>query len=599
MRQPTSISPAALTVAALVACAGAAAPAAGQSLGVSAVVLSGRTAPGLPSTTRLAGFSDAVVSGHGAVAFVSTLAGTRVSAANNRAIFVRSVTGGLSLAARSGSRPAALPMGTALASFSDLRVNDLGQIAFLATLAGSRVTSTSDRAILAGAPGGLGLVARTGDLAAGVPAGWRFKSLQNPALGDGGHVAFFCLFADPARPAASDQGIYVGPGQNAALLARTDMQAPGLAAGVVFNTLGAPAVNVAGAAAFRGFLRTNASLGVLSSSADVLVAGAPGAARLVTRAGETVSGLGGPRHDAFNTPSIADDGTVAYGGSLIQSGPVNSTNDLAVFRAAGDGPAVSVMRLGDAVPTGPGLAPGETFGPMGSPLVNAQGDLAVRTTIVGPGVQPGVNDAALWTVGPAGLALVARAGQTPPGAPEGVTIAAIGAFALNDRGQLAMHVTLAGPGVTAASDQAVLAFDPERGLLAVAREGQTLDVAPGVARTLATLGFVGGSGGGDGRSSGLSDLGRVVFSATFTDGGAGVLAAQLPASLADVASTSGAMVPDGAVTPADFTAFTAAFAAGSLRADVASANGSPGGDGTLDGGDYLAFMMAYQNAASN
>ena len=96
------------------------------------------------------------------------------------------------------------------------------------------------------------------------------------------------------------------------------------------------------------------------------------------------------------------------------------------------------------------------------------------------------------------------------------------------------------------NNSALYGWDPTGGLILVARTGDLLEVAPGDLRRIDALTSLNalGSGGEDGRVTGLSDNGLLAFRAQFIDGSSGVFVAQIPtpgaASLLGLATLSAA-----------------------------------------------------------
>lgn len=120
----------------------------------------GDAAPGAGGATY-AFFGDPSLNNSGETAFVSILAGAGVTVENNSAIFAAGA-----LVARKGD--AAPGAGGALFAFLDTAttpaLNDAGDTAFIATLAGPGVGSANNIAIFATRGGVLDLILRTGDL---------------------------------------------------------------------------------------------------------------------------------------------------------------------------------------------------------------------------------------------------------------------------------------------------------------------------------------------------------------------------------------------------------------------------------------------------
>lgn len=90
-----------------------------------------------------------------------------------------------------------------------------------------------------------------------------------------------------------------------------------------------------------------------------------------------------------------------------------------------------------------------------------------------------------------------------------------------------MNVT--GEGVSSANDLGIWATDANGWLQLIVREGTSLEITPGVFKTVQEIGFNDGSNNEDGLASGFNDLGQIGFAATFTDGTYGVFVSHLVA----------------------------------------------------------------------
>jgi hypothetical protein len=100
-------------------------------------------------------------------------------------------------------------------------------------------------------------------------------------------------------------------------------------------------------------------------------------------------------------------------------------------------------------------------------------------------------------------------------------------FSMCYAGQVAFLAQLDGDGISEQNDIGVWATTRNGVLTLLAREGDSILVAPGDIRTVAELLFVGGNGDGSNFLTGLNDDGLVTFSARFTDGTSGLFVARL------------------------------------------------------------------------
>ncbi len=137
-------------------------------------------------------------------------------------------------------------------------LNDAGQTAFIAALSGNGVDSTNSEGIWSEGSGNLALVARTGDHAPGMPSGVNFGPyyLRNPVLNDAGQTAFVANLAGSGVGSTNDQGIWSEGSAGLALVARAGDHAPGTPSDVNYNSFSPTgiALNDAGQTAFYGYL---------------------------------------------------------------------------------------------------------------------------------------------------------------------------------------------------------------------------------------------------------------------------------------------------------------------------------------------------------
>src|SRR5262249_33497484 len=142
-----------------------------------------------------------------------------VGPTNNRALWL-AANNSLSLLARTGTQAPGVNAGIVFSEFTAAIslaagtvpvLNGVGQVAFLAKLAGPGVTTTNDFGIWLATSGSAQLVAREGDPAPGTPDGVRFSSLSTqPALNDKGQLAFQALLIGPGVTGTNNTSIFVG-----------------------------------------------------------------------------------------------------------------------------------------------------------------------------------------------------------------------------------------------------------------------------------------------------------------------------------------------------------------------------------------------------
>ena len=124
---------------------------------------------------------------------------------------------------------------------------------------------------------------------------------------------------------------------------------------------------------------------------------------------------------------------------MLAAGAGRAQFDLEVFVNSGD-PA-------------PGTSVGVEFRSIGTPVINAVGDVAFFANLIGPGVR-GVDNTGIWGPNAAGaLSLNARENDQAPGTPAGVSFFFLFFTpVINAAGEAAFQAGLRGTGVTPAND---------------------------------------------------------------------------------------------------------------------------------------------------
>jgi hypothetical protein len=353
------------------------------------------------------------------------------------------------------------------------------------------------------------------------------------------------------------------------LLVRQQVTAPpGVLGGQFFIPIAAAVNNQAQVALFGSL---HLGPGVTSADSLGIWRMSGGGGELVVRRG--YGGVAGVPNASFFTllePTMNNAGQIAFAAELEVEGAVTTINNRGVWLhdgAAGE----LLLRSGGTVP-GLGAA---TFAAFETPLLNNAGQVLVPATLVeGTGGVNSQNSHGLWVVEPGGASLLARTGSGGvPGAP-GANFSSFGALAFNESGMAAVQASLAN--VAPGTDQGLWLLDGTAGSVLVARTGDVVG-----SRTIASLEFTGGSGGGDGRQRALNASGQLVYKATFTNGDEGLFLYS-PPSFAPADFTS-----DGSVDAGDLMkwrlGFGQATGAGRVQGDADS-------DGDVDGGDFLLWQ---------
>jgi hypothetical protein len=225
-------------------------------------------------------------------------------------------SGELSLVARNGAPDPATgdPFGMTNHDWEGHKLNSVGQLAFSEGMgAGSNQKIWFDDA------GSLSLIAGTGGAAPGTGAGVTFQRLYSPILNDVGKVAFRASLTGTGITLTNDIGIWSGEGGDLTLRVRKGTQAPGLTSGVTFSSLREyPLFNDAGHLAFSGRVTGN---GITSSNNLGIWSDASGVMTLVARSGDPVPDLGPDVTLSLTNSSMDmnDSGQIAFYAQLFKS----------------------------------------------------------------------------------------------------------------------------------------------------------------------------------------------------------------------------------------------------------------------------------------
>jgi hypothetical protein len=149
---------------------------------------------------------------------------------------------------------------------------------------------------------------------------------------------------------------------------------------------------------------------------------------------------------------------------------------------------------------------------------------------------------------------------------------------INRFGQIAFLNML--QNVPAATNNSLWATDLDGNPMLIARQGQTVEVAPGQTRIFSSLSMLTNHGDDDGRPRAINDLGQVAFAATFTGGGSGIFLSNA------VAHLPGDYNGDGIVGAADYSVWRNGLSSQNLAADGTR-------DGVVDRDDYDLWKEFY------
>lgn len=308
--------------------------------------------------------------------------------------------------------------------------------AFLATIAGLFGFAATANAVV-----NYRMVAASGTQAPGAPAGAKFgPSFEGAYLDSAGHVSFRAdLQIGSGGVTATNNSGYWWEGSGPLMpLAREGDQAPGMPVGTLFAGFSdAPKLNAAGQVAFLAEWRVGT--GGVNSADDVGIwTGDANGLSLVARSGDAAPGgsLGGA-FSTINNPVIN-----AAGRALIRA---EVTTPLYVdgLWSNRSGTLAPIAMRGEHAP---GTTNGVNFQEFfeDGMAINASGHVAFAAKLtLNDGSYSQNQDNGVWTDSSGSLELIARNGDSAPGAPDGKTFFNLNGPVLSDSGRAVFVAWLA------------------------------------------------------------------------------------------------------------------------------------------------------------
>jgi len=305
----------------------------------------------------------------------------------------------------------------------------------------------------------------TGQQVPSLAPGVTFTQLGTPSVSASGHISAWCVFAGPGVTFSNNIALLSNASGTIGLFARTGDPAPGTPAGVFFSNTSNHRFNDAGnISAYSGV----SGPGITGSNDFGHWLQIGPSLQLLAREGDPAPGTSGAVFDLLNSqPAFNAAGQAAFTCSLTGSGVVFSTSRALYHGSPG---SLSLLARGGMI--APGTA--SPFFGFSVPTLNSAGQAAFVGSLTGAGVTS-LNDEGLWFGTPGSLTLIARGGDSAPGAAP-ATYDSFGFPWLTSGGIVHFWSTLAGSGVTAANNQAIWRGTVSS-LSMVVRSG---DAAPGV-----------------------------------------------------------------------------------------------------------------------
>jgi hypothetical protein len=470
------------------------------------VASTGDAAPGAGAVAAFSTFSPPLIDRFGRTAFAATVMGA-VPGGGDTGLWGESASFVLSHRAHEGFvAPELAASGDRYASFDQLVLGDDATLYFRAALTNGPHTS----GIFASGDAAALPLAIAEAQAPGLPAGVDITSFESIAVSS----ATLASIARLAGPGVSgDEALYAFVSGSPDLVARSGDPAPETTTSFGdFSIFGITSDDRIG---FRA--TTDApSNGIWWEGASDLEA--------VVLQDQPAPGLPGVAFGIVNVPTANAAGDVLFTSTLTGAG-VGTANDFSLW----SGPANAFELLAREGAQAPGTSlPYHVLSRFG---LDSHGGVTLVAELDAGG---GVRESGIWWGAPGQLALVAREGDPAPGAGGAVFAPALlptfEQVAVGAGGDFAFRAVLSGSGVTTSNNTGI--WRASDGVLElVVREGDPIELAPGVFRTLQTVQLLEGQAPTSGGAVGMSPGGELAMLLGFADGQAIVVAPEAGAAL--------------------------------------------------------------------
>lgn len=441
------------------------------------VVGRGDPAPGAEAGSSLTfrGFSSPSIGPAGQVAFGGALAGPGVNDWNDAGYWAgRAGSLGMVMREQAAAPGTDATYRPPLPAFGPVPppVNSSGAVLFFSALTSGRF---GDGGIWIGPPGGVELVARTGDPAPATAAGVTYGTGRTGfALNDDGHSAFITSLMGDGVTATNNSAVWSGPAGAVGLAARTGSAAPG-AGRATFRTFGVPVLHDSGTVAFYAGLTGPGSTG--GNGSGIWIGTSDG----LEPAAVTGTPLPGDRTlTAVAEGLVGLDAQGQVGFRAYTSRPDRSPSESLWVGAPG-----SLSLVAEQGAPAPGTA--TTFtGFVTGPALNDRGDVAFHAGVAE--VVDGRASRGIWAGQPGALRPLVLHGQP---APVGGDVPAHFEYVqspwLNNTGHVAFYALLKADDGSFESRQSLWVAGPSGQLHLIAHEGGTIDLGGGDVRTITAL----------------------------------------------------------------------------------------------------------------
>jgi hypothetical protein len=324
----------------------------------------------------------------------------------------------------------------------------------------------------------------------------------------------------------NNDGIFLMSPTSKTLIARKGSQAPGFGdPNIKFGGTGTQlALNTSGSVGFVSPL-LNGSGGVTTSNDSVMWSNNSGTLRPVAREGDATSfaGINYGSSFSFIGQPMDRQGNMFFINTVTGAGVTSNVNDQVIFKYDGSSNSLApILRRGDA-----SFVAGASYSAFNNSntkamtdgsllmcgglnqdgtLITADNDTYIAIRKPDGSIRPVVREGGLA----AAFGSIGNLGGLPADAViTGSSDLASGSSAItNALGQVVFQASISGTGVTAnVDDRCLFAFDPNVGLILVARTGSQMTPNTGVATQFSYYGTV----NGDGTSYALSDTGWLAY----------------------------------------------------------------------------------------
>jgi len=401
--------------------------------------------------------------------------------------------------------------------FNNPAIDATGRVVFRGQIGGAGITTANSKVIVAGVPGSSTVIARDGSPVPGsFPAGYVFNTTtginglasSNNVSADGG-ILVSGNINGPGVLATTDTAMYfVAANGTPSFLVREGDVYPGGGGSTMSGSMSAGSgvqTNNLGECIYATTLLGGDVSGTTNNSA--LLVYRPSGHRVIWRKGAAAPGFSDGTtmtHDTFGL--MLAGGDVEFGATLA-GGAVTTSNDKVRVTSVGAAPGALRIWCREGGATGIAGINYKVAGTFNNPSrsLTSSGQIICSVSLEGPAVTPALNDAGIIMDDHGAVSLLVRRGDAVPGVTDGVlSVANFSSVYLTNSGILAYQGVLMNADGTAMSTNStyVGVRDADGTLHTVVRQG---DAVPGLSGV--TVGSLNGS-----TSICVNDAGTVVFS---------------------------------------------------------------------------------------